>query len=105
MIITAGIIAGSFAFATQATPLKPINVSRVDNETTRVYVGHDMTLHLSNTKQFEIIAYTDKKVLDQGDYKKSYDIKVKKGQTVYISSLKGYEKASYKIGNNIVDVY
>lgn len=105
MIITAGLVAGTFALASQYTPLQPVNVTRVDNNTTKVFAAKDTTIHLSNTKAFEIIAYTDEEVVNQGDYKKSYDIKVKKGQTLYIDAQTGYNTESYKIGNKSVTVF
>lgn len=105
MIITAGIIAGTFAFQTATTPLQPYIVKRLDNNVTKVYSTKDTTIHLSNTKDFEIIAYTDKSLIIGKDNAKSIDVKVKKGETVYIDAQVGYDAENYKIGNQLITVY
>ena len=104
MILTAGLIAGTFAFQTATTPLQPYTVQRVDNNVTKVYSTKDTTIHLSNTKDFEIIAYTDKALIVGKDNAKSIDVKVKKGETVYIDAQAGYNTESYKIGNHKIYV-
>lgn len=104
MILTAGLIAGTFAFQTATTPLQPYTVQRVDNNVTKVYSTKDTTIHLSNTKDFEIIAYTDKKMIIGKDNAKSINVKVKKGETVYIDAQAGYNTESYKIGNYKINV-
>ena len=105
MILTSGIIAGTFAIAAgTATPLQPMNVTRLRNRVTKVYAGNDMTILLSHTDNFEIISYTKYKVLTANDNKSNIDIKVKKGQTIYIDSQTGYTDDFYNIGNHLIDV-
>ena len=105
MILTTGLIAGTFAIAAgTATPLQPMNVTRVENNTTRVFVGHDTTMHLSKTDNVNIVVYTNKGVLKVADQSKSIDVKVKKGQTVFIDAQTGYTQSFYKVGNHLIDV-
>lgn len=105
MILTAGLIAGTFVFQTATTTLQPYTVQRVDNNVTKVYSTKDTTIHLSNTKDFEIIAYTDKVLIVGKDNAKSIDVKVNKGEAVYIDARVGYDAENYKIGNQLITVY
>lgn len=105
MLLSAGIIAGTFAFATNATPMQPMNVTRLNNNTTKVYVDYDMTIHLSHADNFEIISYTKDKVLTANDNKSNIDIKAKKGQTIYIDSQTGFNTEYYKICGKMITVY
>lgn len=103
MILTSGIIAGTLAIAAgTATPLQPTNVTRVDNNTTRVFVGNDTTMHLSKTDNVNIIVYTEKGVLKVADQSKSVDVKVKEGQTVFIDAQTGYTQSFYNVGNHLI---
>lgn len=105
MILTTGIIAGTLAIAAgTATPLQPINVTRVDNNTTQVFVGHDTTMHLSKTENVNLVVYTSKRVLKVAEQPNSIDIKVKQGQTVYIDAQVGYKEEFYKVCNHLIDV-
>ena len=105
MILTAGLVAGTFAFASQATPLHPYNIDRQDNSTTMIYVGHDTTINLSHTERFEIIAYNDQnRVLTAEDGATSVDLKAKKGQRVFINANTGFGNNYYKIGNVVINV-
>ena len=105
MVLTSGIIAGTFAITYgTATPLQPINVTRLDNNTTQVFVCRDTTMHLSNTENVNLVVYTSKRVLKVAEQPNSMDIKVKQGQTVYIDAQVGYKEEFYNVGNHLIDV-
>lgn len=105
MFLTSGLVAGTMAMAFgTATPLQPVNITRVDNNTTRVYVAKDMTLHLSNTDAFEIIVDKGGEPIAQGDNKHGYDIKVLKGTTLNIDGQTGYNDEHFKIGDHAIFV-
>ena len=93
----------ALAFGT-VTPLQPVNITRVDNNTTRVYVDKDMTLHLSDTDAFEIIVDKGGEPIAQGDNKHNYNIKVSKGTTLNIDSQTGYNDEHFKIGDHAIFV-
>lgn len=106
MILTTGLVAGTMALAFgTATPLQPVNIVRVDSNTTRVYVDKDTTVHLSDTDAFEIVIDNGKHVLKQGDGVKSYDIKVRRGDILNVTALGGFNSDHYKIGGVCVNVY
>lgn len=105
MILTSGLIVGTMAMALgTATPLQPVNITRVDNNTTRVYVAKDMILHLSNTDAFEIIVDKGSEPIAQGDNKHSYNINVSKGTTLNIDAQTGYNDEHFKIGDHAIFV-
>ena len=105
MILTTGLVAGTMAMAfSTATPLQPMNVTRVDNNTTRVYVAKDMTLHLSGTDAFEIIVDKGGEPIAQGDNKHSYNIKVLKGTTLNIDAQTGYNNEHFNINGHTIFV-
>ena len=98
-MIISTILAGTiFSTLNTATPLQPYNVQTVDNVTTRVYVAHDTTLHVSHTQGFEMVIDNGKKVVAQGNGVKSYDIKVKAGTTYNVTALSGVHGGTYKVG-------
>lgn len=98
IITTLGMALITGATIKTATPLQPYNVQTVDNETTRVYVAHDTTIHVSHTQGFEVVIDNGKKVVAQGDNVKSYDIKVKAGTTYNVTALGGIHGGTYKVG-------
>ena len=105
MILTTGIIAGTFAIATgTAAPLQPVNIVRVDNNTTRVYVAKDTTVHLSDTDAFEIVVDKGGEPIAAGDNKHGYDIKATKGTTLNIDSQVGYNNEHFKINGRTIFV-
>lgn len=105
MFLTSGLVAGMMAMALgAATPLQPVNITRVDNNTTRVYVAKDMTLHLSDTDAFEIVVDKGGEPIAQGDNKHGYDIKVSKGTTLNIDSQVGYNNEHFKINGHTIFV-
>lgn len=105
MILTTGLVAGTMALAYgTGTPLQPMNIYRVDNNTTRVFVAKDMTVHLSNTEAFEIIVDKGGNPIAEGDNKKGYDIKVSKGTTLNIDAQTGYNDEYFKIGDHTIFV-
>lgn len=105
MFLTSGLVVGTMAMALgTATPLQPVNIVRVDNNTTRVYVTKDMTLHLSGTDAFEIIVDKGGEPIAQGDNKHGYDIKVSKGTTLNIDAQTGYNDEHFKIGDHAIFV-
>lgn len=105
MILTTGLVVGTMALAYgTATPLQPANIVRVDNNTTRVYVAKDMTLHLSDTDAFEIIIDKGGEPIAQGDNKHGYDIKVSKGTTLNIDSQVGYNNEHFNINGHTIFV-
>lgn len=105
MILTTGLVAAASAMAfVTATPLQPVNITRVDNNTTRVYVTKDMTLHLSDTDAFEIIVDKGGEPIAQGDNKHGYDIRVLKGTTLNIDAQTGYNNEHFKIGDHAIFV-
>ena len=105
MFLTSGLVAAASALAFgTATPLQPMNVTRVDNNTTRVYVAKDMTLHLSGTDALEIIVDKGGEPIAQGDNKHGYDIKVLKGTTLNIDAQTGYNDEHFKIGDHAIFV-
>lgn len=105
MILTSGLVVGTMAMAFgTATPLRPVDIVRVDNNTTRVYVAKDIILHLSNTDAFEIIVDKGGEPIAQGDNKHGYDIKVSKGSTLNIDAQTGYNDEHFKIGDHTIFV-
>lgn len=105
MILTTGLVAGTMAMAFgTATPLQPVNITRVDNNTTRVYVAKDMVLHLSNTDAFEFIVDKGGEPIAQGDNKHGYDIKVLKGTTLNIDAQTGYNDEHFNINGHTIFV-
>lgn len=105
MFLTTGLVVGTMAMAFgTVTPLQPVNITRVDNNTTRVYVTKDMTLHLSGTDAFEIIVDKGGEPIAQGDNKHGYDIKVSKGTTLNIDSQVGYNNEHFKINGHTIFV-
>lgn len=98
IITTLGMALATSATMNTATPLQPYNVQTVDNETTRVYVAHDTTLHVSHTQGFEVVIDNGKKVMAQGNGVKSYNIKVKAGTTYNVTALSGLHGGTYKVG-------
>lgn len=105
MILTTGLVVGTTAMAFgTATPLQPANIVRVDNNTTRVYVTKDMTLHLSGTDAFEIIVDKGGETIAQGDNKHSYNINVSKGTTLNIDSQVGYNNEHFNINGHTIFV-
>lgn len=105
MFLTAGIVAGTLAFTSQFTPLQPLNVTQIDNNTTKFFATEDQTIHLTGTDRFEIIAYTDAKVLAGKDNAKSIDVHVKKGQTIYIDAQSDYTTRAYKVNGKSITVF
>lgn len=98
-MIISTILAGTiFSTLNTTTPLQPYNVQAVDNETTRVHVVHDTTLHVSHAQGFEVVIDNGKKVMTQGNGVKSYDIKVKAGTTYNVTALGGENGGAYKVG-------
>ena len=105
MFLTSGLVVGTMAMALgTATPLRPVNIVRVDNNTTRVYVAKDMTLHLSGTDAFEIVVDKGGEPIAQGDNKHGYDIKATKGTTLNIDAQTGYNNEHFKIGDHTIFV-
>lgn len=105
MILTTGLVAGTMALAFgTATPLQPINITRVDNNTMRVYVAKDMTVHLTHTNAFEIIIDKGNEPIAQGDNKSGYDIKVSKGTTLNIDAQTGWNTEQFNINGHKVIV-
>ncbi|WP_459524656.1 hypothetical protein [Leuconostoc lactis] len=105
MFLMSGLVAGTMALAFgTATPLQPVNIVRVDNNTTRVYVAKDMILHLSNTDAFEIIVDKGGEPIAAGDNKHGYDIKVLKGTTLNIDAQTGYNDEHFKINGRTIFV-
>lgn len=105
MFLTSGLVLGTMAMALgTATPLQPVNIVRVDNNTTRVYVAKDMVLHLSGTDAFEIIIDKGGEPIAQGDNKHSYNINVSKGTTLNIDAQTGYNNEHFKIGGHDIFV-
>lgn len=106
MILTAGLIAGTFAFHATATPLQPMQIERVSNTDTRVYAGEDMVLHLSHTQKFETIVYDvkAKQIMIAVDGMDETDVLLRKGQTVDVNAATGFEDGYYKIGNHKIYV-
>ena len=105
MILTTGLVAGTMAMAFgTATPLQPVNIVRVDNNTTRVYIAKNMTLHLSDTDAFEIVVDKGGEPIASGDNKHGYDIKATKGTTLNIDSQVGYRDEHFKINGHAIFV-
>lgn len=104
MIITAGLVVGTMAMVSTATPLQPTNITRVSNNEIKVYASKDMTVHLSHASGFEIVIDKGHDAIDQGDGKSKYDVKVKKGTTLNINAQTGWNADSFKIGNNKIVV-
>lgn len=98
ILTTLGLALVTSATMKTATPLQPYNVQAVDNETTRVHVVHDTTLHVSHTQGFEVVIDNGKKVMTQGNGVKSYSIKVKAGTTYNVTALGGENGGTYKVG-------
>lgn len=105
MILTTGLVAGTMALAFgTATPLQPVNIVRMDNNTTRVYVAKDMELHLSNTDAFEIVVDKGGEPIAQGDGRHGYDIKVSRGTVINIDSQTGYNAEHFNINGHAIFV-
>lgn len=98
ILTTLGLALVTSATMKAATPLQPYTMQAVDNVTTRVYVVHDTTLHVSHTQGFEVVIDNSKKVVAQGNGVKSYDIKVKAGTTYNVTVLGGVNGGTYKVG-------
>lgn len=105
MFLISGLVAGMMALAAgTATPLQPVNIVRVDNNTTRVYVAKDTTVHLSGTDAFEIIVDKGGEPIAAGDNKHGYNIKATKGTTLNIDSQVGYRHERFKINGRTIFV-
>lgn len=105
MFLMSGLVAGTMALAFgTATPLQPTNIVRVDNNTTRVYVDKDITVHLSDTDAFEIVVDKGGEPIAAGDNKHGYNIKATKGTTLNIDAQTGYRDEHFNINGHTVFV-
>lgn len=87
-----------------ATPLQPYSITRTSDNNVTLYVTHKTVVHISKASGVAVIADNNSKVVKAVDGVDTIDIPVHKGERLNINAQTGWTKASYKIGNVVIDI-
>lgn len=104
ILTTLGLALVTGATMRTATPLQPYSITRTSDNNVTLYVAHKTVVHLSKASGVAVIADDNGKVVKAVDGVDTIDIPVHKGEHLNIDAQTGWTKASYKIGNVVIDI-
>lgn len=104
ILTTLGLALTTSATIKTTTPLQPYSITRTSANDITLYVSHKTVVHLSKASNVAIIADDNGKVVKAVDGVDNIDIPVHKGEHLNIDAQTGWTKASYKIGNVVIDI-